>query len=260
MMQKNKVLFLGLFLMLFLGVALQSFAQETEIEWVRQDSIDYSSPKTTHMLMFGMTAQSYFLGDLSASPQKWSNAFHVSLRFNRKERVNGCLYLGVGFITAENIFYKVGLPAERKLPNTFFRTEMLNFVGELHYNIIKRRNFAFYVGQGIGLSRFVVYDKDGNPLSSAASSRARGEEYGNITLLLPTSVGVFYLLKNGYGVGAQLSLFNPMTDYLDNIGQWGTQSGNDNVMALRISVIAPLKRIFPPKIPNYTHQQEESAK
>ena len=55
--------------------------------------------------------------------------------------------------------------------------------------------------------------------------------------MLPTQVGANYFFKNTMGVGLQVGVLNPQTDYLDNISQLGNLENNDKVLSIRLMLI-----------------------
>lgn len=96
-----------------------------------------------------------------------------------------------------------------------------------------------YLSQGIGFIHFSPEDDEGNSLADLPNTREDQETYRQESFMLPTNVGVLYLLPNQYGVSVQAGFYNPMTDYLDNISQLG-DSGNDNILAIRFAFYIPL--------------------
>lgn len=183
----------------------------------------------------GVSMVSY-KGDLS-SYEGFSSAFHVGIQFNKKKRLNGGFNLGFGSVTGENRSFTTDIPD--KTPNRFFKTNFFYVNYDLHINIVKRDNFILYLSQGVGFLRFTPTDQFGNNLSDQIETRADDETYRNATLMAPTKLGAIYLLPNYFGVAAEAGLFNTGTDYLDNISELG-ESGNDNLLAFRLSFFIPL--------------------
>ncbi|MEO1049980.1 MAG: hypothetical protein AAFX87_05125 [Bacteroidota bacterium] len=192
--------------------------------------------------VYGGVSANGYNGDASGYG-RFSGIFNAGLRFNRKEKLNGSLNLSIGSITSSNIdFNPSNFPGTNRIPNSFFETSFFSFHYQLQYNLIKKENLIVYVGQGIGFIRFNPKDDLNNNLQDIPETRAQGEEYTNISLMLPTSVGVVYILPNGFGFGFNTTLYNPLTDYLDNISDLGTDEGNDNMLAFGLSMYVPLKR------------------
>jgi hypothetical protein len=112
---------------------------------------------------------------------------------------------------------------------------------EIRINILKKESFCFYVSPGISLLRFDSKDEFKNSYSNQFATRAKGEEYSNISLMLPVKVGGTYYLTNGYGIGMDAGFLNPLTDYIDNISQWGNKTKKDNLLQLNLLLYIPLK-------------------
>lgn len=232
----KKILF-GL-LLLCCTITLQ--AQDDSVQ---KDTVlvNLSRPLIPRLLELSASANAY-RGDLG-SYKSWSPMVHLAIRFNQDKRINHRIGAGIGFITGDDRFYTFrDNEGNLTTPNTFFRTQVFSVVYELEYNLIKRRNFRVYLSQGLGLFRFQTQNEARENLVDLSFTRPFDESYGNITLQLPTGIGLMYLFNNGFGLGGYLGVMNTQTDYLDNISAWGTQSGNDNVLRLRFSVLVPLKK------------------
>ncbi len=263
-MKTNKIIII---ILLFICINITKITAQNEQDslWTvfEKDTnlVDLSPPQYPIFLDLGLSANAYS-GNLS-SYQKWTSMYHFGLSFNRNKNWNGSINLSFGFITGENRTYKSPKSLDQGVPNTFFNTSLLNLSYELKYHFIKTKRFALYASQGLGLMQFTPKNEEGQRLSDLLNTRPIDEIYNNITLFLPTSVGINYWLKNGYGIGFQTTLLNPQTDYLDNISALGTKSGNDQILQFRFFVLAPLRIVLPKKMPayqkknNYTHQKTE---
>ena len=108
--------------------------------------------------------------------------------------------------------------------------------------MLKKERYILYLSQGLGLLRYKPEDDLGRPLQERYESRPLNETYGNSTIMLPSKLGALYLLPNQWGIGLEAGYLNPLTDYLDNISQWGNKEGNDNVLQFQLRVYVPLKR------------------
>jgi hypothetical protein len=173
-----------------------------------------------------------YAGDLNKYAQ-----FNGAFALNHKERLNGQFTFLIGTVKGEN--RRLDIPPSAIAPNRFFSTSLIEFSYQVNYHLIKTPNFGLYIGQGIGLLRFDPKDENDESLSGQADTRAEGESYRNITLMLPTKVGVQYVFDNHFGVGFEAGWHNPLTDYLDNISDLGT-GGSDNILGFRISLLIPL--------------------
>ncbi|SDJ76755.1 hypothetical protein SAMN05421823_10160 [Catalinimonas alkaloidigena] len=194
----------------------------------------------TRWLEVGLSANAY-KGDLSATYRQWTPLYHAALHFNRKKRLNGSLQLAVGRITGQSLQprFTEDIPAERN-PNTSFTTSLVAAQYALRLNVISREHFKLYVMQGAGLLRYAPKDQEGKRLADQSATRAPNENYGVVTLMLPTSLGAVYTFPNYYGVGFQAGWFNAMSDYLDNVGTYGTRQGNDRIASYRFMFWIPL--------------------
>ncbi|MEO1656073.1 MAG: hypothetical protein AAFU64_21205, partial [Bacteroidota bacterium] len=179
-----------------------------------------------------------------------TSAFHIALSFNRAKYFNHRIELSTGFLTGENRTYTFSNEVfPQTSPNTFFRTNFISFSYELQLNLYKSRQFMVYVSQGLGLFRYTTDDEFGESLLDQINTRPETESYNNFSFYLPTGLGASYLFRNGYGLGVQAFFLNTQTDFLDNISEWGVQSGNDNALRLKIAFLVPLKKRVPRKVP-----------
>lgn len=189
--------------------------------------------------IFGGFSMNQYLGDLQSPYAKYTGAFSLGVQLNRNKRLNGSIELSYGHITGQNSDYAFA-GDEQASPNRFFSSTIFSAHYNLHLNILKRERFTLYLSQGLGLLRYMPADDLGRPLQDRYQTRAANENYGNSSIMLPTNAGMIYLLPNQWGLGLQAGYLNPLTDYLDNIGEWGNKSGNDNILRLRFAVYVPL--------------------
>ena len=166
--------------------------------------------------------------------------FVAGIKMNRESKLNGNFNLSVGSVSGEELGYEYAADP-LATPNTFFKTTLVAVNFDLQYNLVDKENLKVYLSQGIGGIRFQPKDEFGNDLIDQTETRSINEEYRNLTLVLPTMVGVKYLLPNGYGIALQTGLYNTTTDYLDNIGTLGNKGGGDNIWSTRVQVSMPLK-------------------
>ena len=83
-------------------------------------------------------------------------------------------------------------------------------------------------------------DEFRHDLRDQNDTRAEGESYGSIAIFLPTKTGAIYFLPNNFGLGFEAGIYNTLTDYLDNVSQWGTKSGNDNALYFKFFLNIPV--------------------
>jgi hypothetical protein len=206
-----------------------------------QDSLSIQpARKVTRFLELGISANAY-KGDLSASYQKWTPAFHAGLKLNFKKRFNSHINLAIGSVSGENLNYAV--PSEvtpAPTPNTYFKTNFVTVNYDLQLHLLKYKGLMVYISQGIGLIRYEPKDAQNNKLLDNFSSRASNESYSNVSAVLPTQAGIQYILKNGYGIGFQAGWLNLQNDYIDNISLWGSRQKKDNALLYRFAFMVPL--------------------
>lgn len=184
----------------------------------------------------GMTS---YKGDLGSGYSSPALMGVVGIKLNNQKRLNGNLNFSFGSVSGQQLDYKYEGDSEAT-PNSYFNTSLIAFNYDLQFNIFDREKFKLYFSQGIGFARFNVKDEFGNSLKDQSNTRAFGEDYGNITVFLPTLLGFKYILPNDFGIGIQGGFYNLMTDYIDNISQWGNKSGNDNLLSVRFQLSIPI--------------------
>ena len=216
--------------------------------WPLQAQQDSSRQAAPLLLEVGLSANAY-RGDL-ATYEFWAPAFQLGLKFNKHHRWNSHFNLGIGRVQGQNFAYNFD---EAARPNLYFRTSFFSFQYDLQYHFIKNQHWHLYLSQGVGFLSFTPRNEEGLNLQDLLNTRAPFEEYANIALMFPTSLGIGYFLNNGYGLTWQMSFWNTATDYLDNISAWGLRSGNDNVLSFKFSVSVPLLRKNK-KSPNNTEE------
>lgn len=182
-----------------------------------------------------------YRGDLQAPYPAFTGSLQLGIQLNRSKRLNGSLGIGYGTISGQDSQYRFA-GDEQAAPNRFFSSSLLTIHYDLHLNLLKKKQYILYLSQGLGLTRYQPEDEFGRPLQDRFDTRPPNESYGNSAIMLPSKIGGLYLLPNQWGIGLEAGYLNPLTDYLDNIGQWGNKSGNDNVLQFQLRVYAPLKR------------------
>ena len=191
-------------------------------------------------MVYGGFSMNQYTGDLSTPNAKYTGSLALGLQLNRKKRLNGSFGISYGKVTGQNSQYEFKAD-EHANPNKFFSSSILTLNYDLHYNILKKERFILYLSQGFGILRYNPEDDRDRSLLDRFDTRAPNESYSNSSVMLPTNLGLIYFLPNQWGLGLQAGYLNPLTDYLDNIGQWGTKAGNDNVLKFRFAVYVPMK-------------------
>lgn len=191
-------------------------------------------------LLYGGFGINEYKGDLNTPNAKYTGSVAFGLQLNRKERFNGTFGLSYGKVTGQNSNYQFE-EDESASPNLYFSSSVFGLQYELHWNILKKEKYTLYLSQGFGIFRYNPMDGADNKLLDRFETRAPNESYGNTSVMLPSSMGFIYFLPNQWGLGLQAAYLNPLTDYLDNISQWGNDQGNDNVLRFRFAVYVPFK-------------------
>jgi opacity protein-like surface antigen len=250
MLKKRLFLICASLLCAFAALAQNQAAQGTDSvknARIENPATGGNATQPIRLLEIGIGPTAY-RGDLSNGYRKWASAVHVGLKFNRKRRLNGHLNVAFGTVTGQNAGYAfTGESETTPTPNRFFRTSFVSVNYDLQVNLLKTPRWIVYASQGVGFMRFNPKDEFGNPLQDQLNTRTAGESYGNIAVMLPTQAGALYLLPNGYGVGIQGGFANPLTDYLDNISQWGNRNGGDNMLWLKFQFVVPMGFVVPMK-------------
>jgi hypothetical protein len=188
-------------------------------------------------LQIGVSSNAYN-GDLGGAYAKWTMGVHAGLLLNQKKRLNGSFQLAFGRIVGQDLNFTAPEPGKTASP--YFRTGFVTANYEVHYNFIRTARWKCYVAQGFGIIQYTPRDEEGNKLRDQGATRPDGETYGSVSVILPTKIGFIYFLPNGYGLGLESGFLNSMTDYLDNVGQWGGDAGRDNILFFKFNLNLPV--------------------
>lgn len=202
--------------------------------------LEHTMPKLSLVVGFGGTS---YRGDLTNRFESWGGTFHAGLAFNKKKRMNGFLHLMIGGVRGNSRSYVTNSNQTTQIaqPNSYFKTSLISFGYELRINVIKKQSYILYVSPGIALLRFDPKDEYNQSFSNQLLTRASGETYSNISLMLPTKIGGAYYLNKGYGIGCDIGFLNPLTDYIDNISKLGNRNKKDNLLQINLLLYIPLK-------------------
>jgi hypothetical protein len=196
------------------------------------------SPLPKRFLYAGVSANAY-RGDVSNNYKKWTPAIHAGILWNRKKLLNGGISLTAGRLIGDDL--SNFLATDLEAPNTYFSTQFFSISYDLRLSLVKRKNFMFYLRQGIGLFRFEPYDRAGKKLLEQRNTRIPEESYSTISTFFPTGAGFVLVADNGMGIGLDLGWMHPNTDYLDNVSQASKRTTNDNVITWQLRSYFPLK-------------------
>ncbi|WMJ74531.1 hypothetical protein RCC89_15355 [Cytophagaceae bacterium ABcell3] len=180
-----------------------------------------------------------YRGDLTPRFERWSGMVHLGLKLNFKERFNSHVTLLAGNVEGQNINYFSAFNHQYPAAD-YFKTRILSLNYNLQFHLIKTDQFMLWVSQGVGLLRFSPRDAFGEDLLSRTDTRAPNEDFSNVSLSFPTTLGAAYFFPNHYGIGLQAGLLNPMTDYIDNISQLSKNPVRDNVLMLKMVLMVPI--------------------
>lgn len=179
-----------------------------------------------------------YKGDLSPSYQKWSSAFHLGVVSFAGRWLNPSASLSIGNLTGQQTDYNYLAPPSKA--NTFFKTNFVQLSLGARLNAIKSDYLAVYVQPSISVMRFTPRDIRNQKLADQAETRALGETLPSVALAFPVNIGAMYRFKaSDIGIGAEVGLLNPLTKYLDNVGDYGNGSA-DNSLQIKLSVFVPL--------------------
>ncbi len=182
-----------------------------------------------------------YKGDLSPSYQKWSSAFHIGVVSFAGRWLNPTASLSIGNLTGQQTDYNYLAPPSKA--NTFFKTNFAQLSLGARLNAIKSDYLTVYVQPNLSVMRFTPRDIRNQKLADQAETRALGETLPSTALAFPINIGAMYRFKaSDIGIGAEVGLLNPMTKYLDNIGEYGN-GNSDNSIQIKLSVYVPLTRI-----------------
>jgi hypothetical protein len=191
-------------------------------------------------------APALYSGDLVSRNAKLTSLATVGIRFNQKKKLNGTFQVSFGTLTGQNPGYQFKDDISTT-PNTFFRTSLVTIHYDIAYNFVITESLKIYVGAGIGLFRYQPKDDLGQNLLDQIETRADTETYANTSAVIPIKVGAAYFLPNDFGIEFQAMMMNPQTDYIDNIGQWGNRSGNDQYYSFQLNLLIPLRLTLTPE-------------
>lgn len=178
--------------------------------------------------------------DLSESFQKPTSSFLAYLQFAEKKKLNSAIYLSFGQSISENSQVKLLDQSEFHI-NSFALANFQSLHYELIYNFFNKWGLTISLAQGFGFMRFQVYDENDLLLLNKLNSRAADESYTGFSILLPTSLSFDYHFKNDFGLKARIGLQNTLTDYLDNISNFGNPNNNDNILSFQVSAYKAIK-------------------
>jgi len=226
----KKIVLTFIFIATFVSQLL--FAQKTE---------SLSPHQPNRYITIGLSANGY-KGSLSNSYTVFGPGLHLGLQFNKKKRLNGSFQLFYGQISGDNLNQAFAVRTDNRKPNSYFKTSLFIASYQLNLNLINTQHLRWYLGTGIGITRFNPVDEQNTDLKNQTNTRAIGETYNSITISTPLYMGINYHLNNGMAIALQAGWWNTNTPYLDNIDKLSNNTGNDNVASYRLSFWIPFSK------------------
>jgi hypothetical protein len=192
-------------------------------------------------LVFGLYSVAY-KGSLQNSYARWTPAYQLGVRFQMRKHVDGQFHVSFGRFIGEDRDYK--LPSRASIgvsPASRFESRFFAMVYETQFRLFRYKGFKLFFSQGIGLFRFSVRDWDGNRLLERDRTREKGETYREISLMLPTRLGIAHQFQNGLTLGLQAGWMNTMSRYLDNMDKLSNNDNRDNLAIFLFQAGYPLR-------------------
>ncbi len=185
-------------------------------------------------LGIGYSGNTYF-GDLNANEKmhRFYPGVHLSLGFETQKMFMPGFHIIIGKFIAQTRDLP---PVEGRQPNAFVKTPFVNASFSLKFRPLFKNPVSPFMGFGLGLLHFTPKNELNQNLSTILSTRMPGESYASNTLNFPLNLGIDFRLSRNFSVGLNYFYVLTTTDYLDNIGKLGTQSGNDKMMHLSLSM------------------------
>lgn len=182
----------------------------------------------------GYAANTY-IGDLNANEKmhRFYPGIHLSLGFETQKVIMPGFNLFIGKFIAQTRNLP---PVEGRQPNSFVKTPFVNASFSLKIRPLFKSPISPFIGLGLGLLHFTPKNEQNQNFSTLLSTRLPGESYASNTLNFPFNLGVDFKLSRNFSLGLNYYYVLTTTDYLDNIGKLGVESGNDQMMHLSLSM------------------------
>lgn len=215
-----------LFVLLFISIVntTETFAQK---------------PSPNIDMGLGLDGNAY-LGDLNLrawQPQRVGLGYSFAARFSKKQRFFSQFQIGKINVTEQSSQKQVLNIQNIYEPTYFFSTNIFYASYQIEYFFLKKYLFSPYVKAGFGLSRFTPFDKEGNNLSVNTFSRKIDENFSNLTYFIPIGAGLQYKIGAKCFLTLDYTYHILGTDYMDNIGQAGKETGKDAFQSLRCGIM-----------------------
>lgn len=186
---------------------------------------------------FALTANAY-TGDYNEPATAFQRVYpggHFSLQKENGQALRVALTGGFGTFAGQ---YEGSFPPlpPGVTPPRFVETRF--FYGDLRlsYRFFAQKKWQPYLSAGAGLIVFNPRDGEGRRLLMRSDTRVEGEVYNNVIPQLPLTAGLHYRIHPWVRLGLGYTYRFVPTDYLDNVGQLGSQAGFDALHALEIGL------------------------
>ncbi len=176
-----------------------------------------------------------YLGDLNANEKlhRFYPGIYIGLGFETQKMFMPGFNILMGKFIAQTRNLP---PVDGRQPNSFVKTPYFNASFSLKFRPLFKSPVSPFIGLGLGLLHFTPKNEQNQNLSTILSTRMPGESYASNTLNFPLNVGIDFKLSRNFSIGLNHFYVLTTTDYLDNIGKLGTQSGNDKMMHISLSI------------------------
>lgn len=193
--------------------------------------------------LFGGFCAASYKGSLSSTYAKWTPAYQIGIRFEKKKRINGMISICFGSVIGEDRNYKVPSGTNSNItPVNKFETTFTGIQYDARILLFHYKSFRFFMSQGLGLMRFTPKDWDGNNLTTRDRTRKQGESYNSTSLMFPTQIAMMVNFQNGMAIGFQAGWVNTLTNYLDNMDQLSSSGNGDNMAMYKVQFFVPLSK------------------
>jgi hypothetical protein len=169
------------------------------------------------------------ISDLSEY-KNWNSGLAVGLTFDKDKRLTSELETRIGTLVLQNTSTLSPVVA-------YVKTNYFSFNYNLKIKVLELGDkFSFSLVPGFGIMRYNPKDEQKNALSGQKNTRAKDEQYGNVTLILPVRFQFEYLSKHRLSYRLSTGFLNTRTDYLDNLSKLSNSKNKDNVFFMSLGV------------------------
>lgn len=181
-----------------------------------------------------------YKGDLNHTYSKWNSGLQLAYFLQGQKITEGAFSIFIGRFKSSNDNYSfTSEDGSNQTPNTYVQTDFQSFSYHLRFRLFRNKTINGFISPGLGLMRFNPKDRNSDLLIDQDDTRNLDEGYTNLAFAMPIQLGVRANLKS-IQTGLVIQWSNVFTDYLDNIGDLGTQEGNDNILSYNFFVQIPL--------------------